>query len=86
MINVKCNFSHRYQDLSCNLCGKDEPQTQEHLLECSQIIDNCPQLYDNRNICYSDLFDGKRKQLRCTQLFKNILEAKQILEERKDSD
>ena len=57
MVNVKCNFSHRYQDLLCNLCGKDEPQTQEHLLECSQIIDNCPQLYDNRNIRYSDLFD-----------------------------
>ena len=85
MINVKGNFSHIYQDISCDLCGEDEPQTQEHLFECSEIINNCPQLFNNRNILYGDLFEGKRKQLRCTQLFKDILHTKQILEERTDS-
>ena len=82
MVNVKGNFSHSYQDTTCNLCQKDEPQTQEHLLECTELIKNCSQLFDNRNILYKDLFEGKRKQLRCTQLFKNILETKKLIEER----
>ena len=86
MLNVKGNFSHSYEDISCDLCFGNEPQTQEHLLDCNAIIENCPQLYSNRNVSYGDLFEGPKRQLRCTQLFKHIIDAKEKLEEQRNSD
>ena len=81
MINVKCNFSSRYEDLSCDLCNENELQTQEHLLNCSKIIKNCPQLYNNRIIQYSDIFGKVKKQHKAVQLFSEILKIKEKLEE-----
>ena len=82
MINVKANFSSRYANISCDLCDENVPQTQEHLFDCKEIIKNCPQLYNDRNTEYGDIFEGTRKQLKCTQLFKNILDTKQMIEDK----
>ena len=85
MINVKGNFSSKYEDLSCDLCDQNEPQTQEHLLDCPVMIDNCPKLFNNRSIGYTDVFKGPTKQLRCTQIFASILDTKQKIEEKEDT-
>ena len=82
MINVKANFKSQYEDnLECNLCEVHEPQTQEHLLFCNTIINNCSQLQDKINIQYSDLFMEVEKQKRCSQLYKEVLKTKLKLEE-----
>ena len=85
MVNVKSNFPSQYDDMSCGLCGQNESQTQEHLLNCSQLISNCPQLYNNRVVQYSDIFQGVNKQLRCMQLFVNIMKVKEKLEEKSNT-
>ena len=48
MIDVKGNFKHMYNgNLQCSLCGECEVQTQEHLLVCEKIVENCQELFDN---------------------------------------
>ena len=67
MINVKANFSSIYENISCEICDDNEPQTQEHLLYCKEIINNCPILYNDRNTEYHDLFEATKTQLNCTK-------------------
>ena len=81
MINVKCNFKSNYEDSSCDLCDINLSQNQNHLLECDTIINNCPQLYENRDSLYSDLFMEVKKQVKVAKLFKEVLKTKLKLEE-----
>ena len=79
MIDVKCNFSSKYQDLYCNLCDKNELQTQEHLISCETIVDKM--LGENFGVIHSDLFMGVEKQLKASKLYTEILEIKSSLED-----
>ena len=75
-----------YEDISCDICGENVPQTQEHLIECKEIVNKCPELYNDRNTEYSDLFGGTRKQLKFTKLFKKILDTKLAIEDNNVQD
>ena len=75
--DVKMNFKGMYDgDYSCNLCKEDIPQTQAHLTQCNKIIDNCPQLLDNIDVEYEDIYAEPEKQLKITKLFRKILETR----------
>ena len=48
MTDVKCNFESMFDDnTECNLCNEGKPQTDSHLLDCTKIIQNCPDLANN---------------------------------------
>ena len=79
MFDVKGNFSNGFADLSCNFCKQNEPQTQQHLLVCEAMMKNCPELANNDEIVYADIFKSTNQQLKCVRLFANILKAKQKL-------
>ena len=79
MVDVKSNFSNGVDDISCDLCFKDEPQTQQHLLVCTEIMNNCPELVLNNVVVYDDLFKKSSLQLECVRLFTKVLETKQKL-------
>ena len=75
MIDVKGNFKNGFADISCSFCDQNEPQTQQHLLVCPKITKNCPELANNNNIDYSDLFKDTDRQLKCVRLFRKILDT-----------
>ena len=81
MINVKKNFKTMFSDTSCNLGDCNEPQTQNHLLYCSAIIENCSELRNGTQVIHSDLFADVEKQRRCAQLYSKILQIKEQLDE-----
>ena len=81
MIDVKKNFRSMYSDTSCNLCDRNEPQTQSHLLSCSAIIEKCSELSNDTQIKYSNLYLDVDRQRSCAQLFAKILKIKEQLEE-----
>ena len=81
MINVKENFKTMYGDTSCNLGGCNQPQTQQHLLSCSAIIEDCMEARNSPHVKYTDLFSSVDRQHRCAQLYAKILETKELLEE-----
>ena len=53
MLNVKSNFSHKYQDndmlLLCQQCTDNSLETQEHVIVCDGLKEKV-------NVNYSDLF------------------------------
>ena len=51
MLDIKDNFSFLYLDNECTL-GCDEVESQEHLLNCKPIIDNCFELAEDIDIEY----------------------------------
>ena len=84
MSDVKGNFKNGFVDISCGLCQENEPQTQEHLLSCTKLINNCQDLYNDREVEYSDLVQGVNKQLKCVRLYSEVLHTKSRIEERID--
>ena len=55
---------------------KDE--SQQHLLECSVIINNCPDLFNDVSVKYEDLFSPHPEiQLRATILLQSALETRE---------
>ena len=81
MIEVKGNFKTKFIDISCGLCQENEAQTQEHLLSCSELVNNCQSLYNDREVEYSDLIQGVNKQLKCVRLYSEVLRTKSRIEE-----
>ena len=82
MIHVKMNFSSMYQDLTCNLCDENMPQTASHLLNCTFFIKNFPHL-DLNNVKFKDLFGKISNQHKATKMFQeliSIMEAKEAKE------
>ena len=75
MLDVKINFRNFYADLKCRLC-KIEDEDQNHLLNCSELLKNCPELYNDMIVKYDDIFsDNIKKQHRVTQLLIKVLEV-----------
>ena len=69
------NFKSRVDNIFCP-CDTISLQTQEHLMRCEKIRDNCATLrQNNNNIVYGDLFSGVEKQLPAARLFTAILET-----------
>ena len=69
-------------DLSCDLCGKDIPQSDSHLLDCARIILECEELSKNTNVEYEDIFGDENQQVQAIRLFSKVFETKAIIEEK----
>ena len=82
MTNVKANFSKMYDDnTNCDLCRMNISQTDSHLLECSKMIEKCPQLERDCETEYEDIFRDELSQLRAAKLFRTIFKTKEEIEE-----
>ena len=62
--------------LNWNLCNEGKPQTDSHLLDCTKIIQNCPDLANNYSVEYEDIFSDSESQLMITKIFKQIFDIK----------
>ena len=56
MLDVRTHFGNKYDDVLCPLC-KEKPDTQQHVLECSVLIQNT-NLITVSTVVYSDIFDS----------------------------
>ena len=65
MAKVATNFSHSYVDLSCPLC-KSSSDTQEHLLSCSTLKNEVPELKLNLENSYKHIFGNNIKKMKKT--------------------
>ena len=71
MLDVRTNFKNKYNDLLCPVC-KEKPDTQQHVLECSALLQNTNFITDS-TVLYSDIFDSDVQKLKSvTQLFDNL--------------
>ena len=64
----KANFrSHYPQDILCKFCDKNEPDDQQHMLECIELNKHIKsQELSKNNIEYSDIFEDPSKQKEVT--------------------
>ena len=78
MTEVKHNFRNKYADQICPLC-KSEEDTQYHLINCQRILENCPDLAENINIEYEDIFSNGSKQMEAAILFSKVWKTREKL-------
>ena len=86
MTNVKVNFSKMYEDVICDLCKQNLIQNDSHLFECETIIDNCPELANDIETEYEDLFNSIQSQKKAVKLFMAIFKTKQGIEDEKEGE
>ena len=65
---------------------QNQVQNDIHLLECETIIDNCPELANNNETEYQDLFDSIELQVKAVKLFMAIYKTKQGIEEEDEKE
>ena len=79
MLQVKNNFKNQHVNFQCDLCNNAE-ETQQHLLDCQTIIDNCEDLYNDSSVQYEDIFSqNPEKILKVTKLFAAVTKTRNIL-------
>ena len=78
MVKVKANFKNLYSNTICELCLQNE-ETQSHLLECEVLIEKCPELFNDVDVEYEDIFSNTTKQLKAVKLFSAILEVRKSI-------
>ena len=84
MTNVKANFKTMHENIHCDLCDEEVLQSDAHLLDCKTIIEKCPTLANDMDTEYEDIFSDIEKQLKTTQIYKEIFETKILLDEQAD--
>ena len=81
MTDVKVNFRSMYQNLNCDLCTDNEIQSDNHLLQCSTIIEECSQLSSDISSEYEDIFSNDvQNQMKITKLYSAVFKTKTKLE------
>ena len=78
MTKVKMNFKNMFNDKVCDLCKKEDDSLQ-HCLECTVLLKECPDLYNDRIVRYEDLFGNLSAQIRAVKLFEKVLEKREEL-------
>ena len=81
MLNVKSNFKNNHSDLSCPLlCGHSE-DNQQHILECSILLQNNKDVTIDK-VKYDDIFSSDiSKQIRTIRIIRKLWnERKNIIE------
>ena len=82
MTYVKANFSKMYDGYTnCDLCNMNISQTDSHMLECSKMIEKCPELEKDCETEYEDIFCDELLQLRAVKLFRAVFKTKEEIEE-----
>ena len=78
MTNAKMNFKNMYLDTKCSLCENEEDSIR-HYLECSVLLEQCEELFNDRIVRYEDIFGNLQKQLRAVNLFEKVMKKRQQL-------
>ena len=86
MTKTKLNYRNMHADLSCNLCDKDIPQSDSHLLDCDRIILECEELSKNTSVEYEDIFGDENQQVQAIRLFSKVFETKAIIEDKEHTN
>ena len=71
MATVAVNFPNMYVDLSCPLC-KSSSDTQEHILQCSKLLDEVPELKSNSKVLYKHIFSNNIEKMKDTVLLLDL--------------
>ena len=80
MTLVKSNYSSMFANIECNNCEMNVPESDFHLLECTKMIEICKSLQDDCQTEYMDIFGDIDSQIRVTQIYEDIFQAKTKLE------
>ena len=79
MSEVKTNFKGKYENFQCNLCSTKEDETEQHVIECTEI--NKRKTQNNKPPDYKDLYSRNvKKQLTIAQYFIENMKMKNKLE------
>ena len=73
MTLVKSNYSSMFENIDCNNCEMNVPESDSHLLECTKMIEICKSLHDD---CPTEYFGN----FWVTQIYEAIFQAKAKLE------
>ena len=81
MLPVKCNFSKKYDDLTCPVClDKNKQDSQFHMLECNILLKG-ENILVKHNISYNDIFSRKAaKQLAIVKIYEDLLRKRRKYE------
>ena len=81
-IDVKSCFKSQYSDLSCNLCGDvNSIQTPSHLLDCKEMLNQSPLLFNNDRVQHNDIYGTIDQQKEITRIYVELLQIKTKIEE-----
>ena len=79
MYHVKANYKKMYvNNLICDLC-KSTTCDQLHLMECSVLKKEIPELQQNKTVQYMDLFKNNEKIIPAIKLFSIICRKREEL-------
>ena len=78
MLDIKENFSFLYLDNECTL-GCKEIESQEHLLNCQVIIENCFELSEDIDVEYEDIVGTIDRQIKFINLYKCVIDTRKEL-------
>ena len=84
MIDCKVNFRNKHQDnnLKCQFCNTDSDDSQEHMLDCVSLGKRLEgKTVAKEKIRYEDLFKDVEKQKQITQIYIELLEIRNKLQE-----
>ena len=84
MIDCKVNFKNKYQtnNLKCKFCDTDSDDSQEHMLDCTTLGKKLEgKTITKEEIKYEDLFQSVEKQKQVTQLYTELIEIRNKIEE-----
>ena len=87
MYHVKSNYKNKYvNNLTCELC-KSATCDQPHLMECSKLKKELPELQQNKSVKYVHLFSNDDKIIPAIKLFSSITRKREeLIEELKEAD
>ena len=79
MYHVKANYKNKYpNNLTCELC-KSTTYDQPHLMECSKLKQEVPEIEQNTTVKYSHLFSNDDKMIPAIKLFSLITRKREEL-------
>ena len=86
MYNVKSNYKGQYiNNMSCKLC-KSATCDQRHLMDCSILKNEVPELKNNSEVQYNHLFASDDKYVLAIKLFNKIIRKREELLEEQQSN
>ena len=82
-LNCKANFKNKFKetDTLCPLCSREE-DTQQHMMVCTELVKNLKsEKLAKGKIQYDHIYKDEKKQMEVTELFKELIEVRNKLEE-----
>ena len=82
MFNVKTNYRKKYEfNMYCSSCqDKSEEESERHLLNCTEILQNSDNPTEIENANYLDIFSNHLEdQVKITKIFAKIVKIRKKL-------